>query len=239
MDYELIVQKVYEIVLRDGDTAIDVGAHVGRHSIPMAKMVAPRGKVFAVEPLPVCQSQLNKTIRNSSLNLEKVITIYPFALSNQESETDFNYVVDDPGYSGLMARTLDRLSTIEKITVQVKTLDKFFSDLNSLKYIKIDAEGGEYNILRGGINLIKKFLPVITFEFGANSYKAYSVVPEEVFHFFSILNYTIFDIKGKILIDENEFAQSSINQHIWDYVAIPSINRKFIEKILAVLKEDQ
>ena len=37
IDYERIIQEVYEAVLRVGDTAVDIGAHLGRHTLPMAR----------------------------------------------------------------------------------------------------------------------------------------------------------------------------------------------------------
>jgi hypothetical protein len=62
MDYEILVQKVYETILESGDNAIGVGAHVGRHTFPIANKIAPNGKIFAFEPLPMCLRQLNKSI---------------------------------------------------------------------------------------------------------------------------------------------------------------------------------
>ncbi|MCP5127942.1 MAG: FkbM family methyltransferase, partial [Gammaproteobacteria bacterium] len=38
-----------------------------------------------------------------------------------------------------------------------------------MKYIKIDAEGGDLIIIRGGKNYIKKHKPFVSFEFGDNS----------------------------------------------------------------------
>jgi FkbM family methyltransferase len=235
MDYELIVQKVYESILENGDIAIDVGAHVGRHTIPIARKIAPNGKVFACEPLPMCQSPLLNSIKTNPLNLNGIVTVYPYALSDFEGISDFTIVVDDIGYSGLKERKIDNNSRIEKIKVNVKKLDNLFSKINSLRYIKIDAEGGEFNILKGGIYTIKKFRPVVTFEFGASSYSAYSVIPEQVFIFWNELNYKIYDILGNLLDGETIFAQSSINQHVWDYIAIPADNISATEEILRAI----
>ena len=233
----MIVQKVYESILENGDYAIDVGAHLGRHTIPIANKIAPNGRLFAVEPLPICQHALLNSIRSNPLNLIDIVTVYQYALSDYESESDFSVIIDDPGYSGLKERKLDNKSRIEKIKVTVKKLDNLFSELEALKYIKIDAEGGEFNILKGGINIIKKFRPVVTFEFGASSYSAYDVIPEHVYNFWNELNYEIYDILGNLIDNERSFAQSSINQNIWDYIAIPAENRAAIDKVLKIIRE--
>jgi len=47
------------------------------------------------------------------------------------------------------------------------------SSLSALRYIKIDAEGGELHALRGGQALIERHRPVAGFEFGANTIAAY------------------------------------------------------------------
>ena len=46
----------------------------------------------------------------------------------------------------------------------VDTLDNRFKGLNSLKLLKIDAEGMEVNILKGGIDLIKRTKPFLYLE---------------------------------------------------------------------------
>lgn len=237
LDYEIMVQKVYESILEDGDNVIDVGAHIGRHTIPIAKKIAPNGKVFAIEPLPMCQDSLHDTINLNFRDLESLIVVYPYALGDFDGESDFTIVLDDLGYSGLKERNHAVISRLKHIKVPVRKIDNLFSDLTDLKYVKIDAEGGEYNILKGGINTIKKFRPVITFEFGENSYAAYSVIPEQVFGFWQEINYKIYDILGNLLDDETAFSQSSITQQVWDYIAIPAENRVAIEKILSAIRE--
>ncbi len=45
--------KLYEKLLEPGDIFIDVGAHVGLHSLIARHHVGPSGKVIAIEPQPV------------------------------------------------------------------------------------------------------------------------------------------------------------------------------------------
>jgi len=49
-DYELMLEQIYRAALRPGDIAVDIGAHEGRHTLPMARAVGPSGSVFAFEP---------------------------------------------------------------------------------------------------------------------------------------------------------------------------------------------
>ena len=65
-DYEAAVQRVYEAVLDHGDLALDVGAHIGRHTFPMAASVGAAGRVLAFEPLDDCRRQLIAGLRADS-----------------------------------------------------------------------------------------------------------------------------------------------------------------------------
>lgn len=235
MDYESILQRVYESFLLNGDVVIDVGAHVGRHTFPIVNLIAPLGKVYAVEPLTMGQDSIRNSINLEQQQYSSNIQVFPYALSDYEGESEFLYVVNNPGYSGLLERTYDENVKLEKITVPVKKIDNVFSQLPSLRYIKIDAEGGEFNILKGASNTIKKFRPIVTFEFGASSYAAYEVIPEEVFQFWSELDYSVFNILGIKLENEDAFAKSSINQHIWDYIAIPTEDTASQHKVLRAI----
>ena len=73
IDYEAIIEEVYEGVLRPGDVAIDIGAHCGRHTIPLAKRVGAAGKVIAVEPLPMCRTELRRRLERETPELVDIV----------------------------------------------------------------------------------------------------------------------------------------------------------------------
>lgn len=214
-DYEQLLEQFYRTLLRPGDVAIDAGAHTGRHTVPIAQLIAPGGKVFAFEPLPFARAELERvTARDVG------VVVQPFALSDQEGEDEFVVAVDMPGYSGLKTRTYDGQTRVERISVNVRTLDGLFAHANRLNYVKIDAEGGELGILRGSTALLERFAPVVTFEFGANSLGSYGITVEDMAEFWRDKKYLLYDILGRPL-DLQRFAASAHTQEVWDYVALP------------------
>lgn len=235
-DYEMLVQKVYESILEDGDIAVDVGAHIGRHTIPVARKIYPHGRVFAFEPLPMCRKNILDSMKEESSRISSVVSISPYALSNYDGESEFVVAMDALGYSGLKERKYDCETRIEKIKVTVKRMDNVLADIHSLKYIKIDAEGGEFDIIRGGTQIIKKFRPLVTFEFGLSSFGEYSVNPAEVFNFWYENHYRIYDILGNLLNEAKAFTNSAINQNLWDYIAIPEENTLLTSKVIKAIK---
>ena len=54
-----------------------------------------------------------------------------------------------------------------KEKIRLKTIDKFVkkNKIKKIDFIKIDTEGSEYFILKGGLKTIEKFKPIIQFEY--------------------------------------------------------------------------
>lgn len=236
-DYESWIQRIYESVLKPGDFAIDAGAHVGRHCIPMASGVAPLGKVFAFEPLPVCIDALRNLVTQNYPNLSTVVDIQQLALGKADRESSFVVAEDLLAYSGLRMREYDGPTRTRTINVHVKTIDGLFEGcVKYIRYIKIDAEGGEFDILQGAAKILRTHRPLVTFEFGMNSARAYEVQPGMLHRFLVSLDYFIFDVEGKQL-GETEFEQSSHHQRLWDYVAIPRESEQLLLGFQQALSE--
>jgi FkbM family methyltransferase len=221
-DYEQLLEEFYRMLLSPGDVAIDVGAHVGRHTLPMSEAVSPGGRIVAFEPLHFVREDLERAVGDN-----KDVSVQPFALADREGEEEFVVAVDLPAYSGLRTRIYDAPTRLERIRVQVRTLDGLFADMDRLDYIKIDAEGGELGILRGASGLIERLAPVVTFEFGANSLGGYGLAVEDMANYWLDKPYAIYDILARRL-DPQQFAESAIRQEVWDYVALPLVRAESI-----------
>lgn len=216
IDFEKKLEQFYKNIIKNDDCVVDIGAHTGRHSVVFLELVGSNGKVVSFEPNPKIASILEN---NTKKWLDKgVLTIKKFATSNENKFTTFIIANDRPEESGLLERIYNGSTTTTTIDVEVISLDTIMNELNSLKFLKIDTEGAEFNTLLGAIKIIKKFNPIIAFEFGESSYKSYSVNPSEVFDFFSELNYEIYSIYGKKL-NKQVFIKASIEQKFWDYIA--------------------
>jgi FkbM family methyltransferase len=222
-NYEGMLECFYRAVLGEGDVAIDIGAHIGRHSLPMAQEVGAQGRVLAFEPLPTAYSRLVSSIEklreleNQQLN----ISTYNMALGEEEGVAEFVYVPDFPEYSGFRERTYhDNSIRKERINVEVRRLDSFVDNCGAVRFIKIDAEGGELVILRGGLGLIGKHLPIVSFELGNASLTNYPYGASDYYDFFSSLGYSVFSIFG-LRLSREEFISAAEEQFFWDYVALP------------------
>lgn len=216
VDYEQLLENFYNAVLRPGDVAIDAGAHTGRHTLPMIRAVAPDGRVFAFEPLPAARLHLEQAVAGEHPR----VVVYPYALADREGVDEFVVALDLPGYSGLRTRIYDAPTRLERISVDVRTLDSLFCDAPRLNYMKVDAEGGELGILRGSTTILARLRPIVSFEFGANSLASYGISVQDMADFWFGKPYVLYDILGHRL-NTAQFCESAVRQQVWDYLALP------------------
>jgi FkbM family methyltransferase len=217
----MMLEAVYRAALRRGDVAVDIGANVGRHTLAMSEAVGPEGKVFAYEPLPgVFRELMARIERAEGPSGASNVVARNLALGEEEGQAQFSFVPGEPAYSGFRRRVLPEGLHAETISVPVQRLDNSLAQIDRVKFVKIDAEGGELTILRGGAALISAHAPIISFELGNNSLVNYSYTAADYFDFFDQLDYAIYSIFG-IPLDRDELITAAQEQLFWDYVALP------------------
>lgn len=225
--YEERLQNLYQKILKQGDVAVDVGAHSGRHTIPMAASVGGKGKVIAFEVLPGVIPVLKSKCDEFALT---TVEIKDVALSSAPGAGSFTVALDRLQESGLLRRDVYNGATeTEEIQVTIETLDHY--DFGKVRFIKIDTEGAEFDVLKGAEQTLRDHKPVIAFEFGENSYKPYGVNPIEVFEYLEGLGYAVLSILGETLTKEG-FQRASVEQRYWDYVACSSKDLAKVQRIL-------
>ncbi len=132
-----------------GDVFLDVGAHVGKYTCIVAKMVGGKGKVIALEPHPTNYYLLTKNI--CANKLDNVIALN-VAAWNENSELKL--------YSGSTSgrHSVKYVRDGGYITVKARRIDDILEELNidRVDWVKIDAEGAEYEVLQGMERTLRK-----------------------------------------------------------------------------------
>jgi FkbM family methyltransferase len=220
MDFEAKLQAFYSQLPLHGATVIDVGAHVGRHAVPLANLVGMEGACYAFEPIPSVRQMLVININQSGLNNTIIL---PFALGESNRIAEFNFIPNLPEESGLKKRHIYNAvpSEFQLITVQVRRLDDVVPILANVKFIKMDVEGGELDVLRGSTRILDESRPIVAFECGAAGYLGYGSNPDEIFEIFSSRSYSVYSITGIRIASVEEFRHETTTQRFWDYIAFP------------------
>lgn len=149
--YEPSIMMYLRKTLKEGDIFIDVGANEGIFSILAGKLVGARGKVYAIEPMPINVSMLKRNIDKNKLNN---ITIYDVAAGDETNDVIFKDVKYGNMFGGSNNRVISMLSLIPSIVSPIKVKQRRLEDLineplNKIKLIKIDAERYEFQVLKG------------------------------------------------------------------------------------------
>lgn len=164
-DYEV---AVFERVLRPGDVAIDVGANIGVFTVPMAKMVGPEGKVYAFEPGRANFDLLGTNVAQN--DLENVV-LCNTAASDECGTISIKY--DEPTvHYPKVNRAGD--DTVERVTIDSLALPH-------LKFVKIDVDGHELEVLHGMRDTITRCRPIIYIE-NEHEDKASALIAELIDH---------------------------------------------------------
>lgn len=195
--FESIIQDIYTNILGAGDLALDGGAHVGRHSFPMAQQVGPSGTVLAVEAHPKLARGMVKRVRKQHAPQVQVVNR---ALSDRVARVSFHCVKRHPAYSGIEARRYDFKETVEVVEVEATTIDRLAAEHaeKRMRFVKLDLEGGELRALQGARDTMNKSRPLIVFENDQdNSAQLYGYSKEEWFDFFAAAGYETFNLWGE------------------------------------------
>jgi len=150
---ELALVSAY---LKRGMKAFDVGANIGLYSILSERLVGDEGAVWAVEPSTESFARLR---RNLSLNECSRVHAERVALASQANRS--LQLTSDSGFGDAYRYLLppDETAQLGQTTelVPVTTLDRFAEEnaIESIDFLKVDVEGGEYLVFEGGRRLLQ------------------------------------------------------------------------------------
>jgi FkbM family methyltransferase len=141
---------------------LDIGANSGSYAEAIRKL-SPQATVFAFEPSSFARKSLEDRFKGDS-----AVNIVSFALGNKNSKETLWSDIPGGELASLTKRKLDHFGINFNLSesVEVVTLDSWASTAQVVPdLIKIDVEGHELDVLKGGINTLA-LTKVVQFEFG-------------------------------------------------------------------------
>jgi len=155
-------------LIKPGCDILDVGGNIGYNSL----MFSDYAPVHTFEPL--FHTVISKNIDQNTL--KNPVTLHTYGLSDSEKTTDIFLPKRDGAlrnYGGTSLHPNERQHSDEKFTIELKKLDDVYKGTPSL--IKIDVEGHEFEVIKGGLETITRYKPALYVEiFGFNE----SPIPE-------------------------------------------------------------
>lgn len=150
--------RVFRRLLRPGDLALDLGAHVGVYALSAAAIVGPAGRVHAFEPNPRSAALLRRSLAvNGFAGFAEVHLLAAGAAAGAST------MMIRPEYEGggfldlAMPSVVPRADGFQTLTVRVVALDTLFPDAETrLGVAKLDIEGMEGPALLGMRRLLER-----------------------------------------------------------------------------------
>lgn len=170
---------------------LDIGAHFGVFSLAAAHF---GGKAIAVDPSPIATRMI---ARQAALNgLAKRIRIIKAAVSDESGVVSLlsSGVFSDGYFKVAQGRTRCELTRTQAITI-----DQLVSQHGSPTHIKIDVEGQEAAVLRGGRKTLAEFSPILFLELHNEMVTAEGGDPNLALNELTELGYETFAPKGNSL----------------------------------------
>ena len=160
---------ILEFVNRDGN-AIDIGAHVGFWLRDMCKQFK---HVYAFEPIEEVRQCLARNVGAENYST------YSVGLGAKNDVIKVNY---NPAETGNTHASKDGNQTIT-----IRKLDDM--NLPKIDYIKVDTEGFEIEVLKGGEKMIEKYKPFIHVEVKGKVLVKQGLSSDDVDNYLKSLNY--------------------------------------------------
>lgn len=200
--YDRLSRTVIRRHCKPDSICIDIGANKGK-LLQWMIQAAPNVKHYAFEPILALYQQLVHQYATKA-------HIYPIALSNTTGKRPFNFVETNPALSGFLKRPYPAHFKEKQIEVNSELLDHLIDQNLKISLIKIDVEGGEWDVLRGAIQTINRSKPLIIFECGKTGGNLYQFSSSDIYQFFEQdVHYQIFTLaawlKGSKALSYQEF----------------------------------
>jgi FkbM family methyltransferase len=189
--------KLLKELLNPDQVFFDIGANIGVITLIAANLLTD-GCVHAFEP---SEHHLEKLHRNIEVNDFQNVRVNPFGLSDENAVHELylpNEKEDRIRNTGraTVNEIQDENEEFQKEEIETRRLDSYVQDNNikRIDFIKIDVEGEELSVLKGGTDTIREYQPKITMELNRNHLDRAGASPQEVLDYWDEQEYSVYRI---------------------------------------------
>jgi FkbM family methyltransferase len=198
---EELIQNFYNRIIfnRDQINFLDIGSNTG--SFIFLPLLNKTIKCYAFEPNPIAFEALFENIQLN--NLKNNVECFNMGVWYESKELELKVPLDstDSGLASLgndPSRFIydDKNGAFTTKNVYCTTIDEFFieQELESVDVIKIDTEGAELSILKGGEKTIREFKPSILLEFDDKNTAQFGYKRDDIIELLKTYGYTNFQL---------------------------------------------
>ena len=193
--WEPFETELVQALLEPGDVFVDIGANIGWYTLVAALRVGPEGRVFAFEPDAENHAILSHNV-DSNLNgsARKAVRVERRAVSDRHGAGRIFLSPDNMGDHRIYASS----GVGASMKIRETRLDRYFRRLSRpLGVLKVDTQGAEPQVYRGGRERLLKDRPILVSEFWPFGMDAAGHSPQEVLDVFAELDAGCFIIDNE------------------------------------------
>ncbi len=202
---------LFERLISNGDTIIEVGGHIGYISLYFSKLVGREGIVYVFEPginnLPYLKNNVKE--KHNIIVIDKGVgscnARMPFYIENLSGQNN-SFIKDFQGFINNKRNSFVKNISVKEVTVDVIRLDDFIIENKIFpNFIKIDVEGFEFEVIKGMSYILKNIQPILMIEIQDNYKSIYDIMKNE--------NYLMFNDNLKLIENHNELSGNTFFLH--------------------------
>jgi len=232
--FEQDVHAFFADYVRGGDVVFDVGANVGHYTRMLGERVEPTGEVHAFEP---AEKPYQCLVRNT-LEWAPSIRRNRFALSSEGGSREIylgtgnNEALNSFGEPFGIGESKDGVYASE--TVWMMTLDNYVDtyDVKQIDLVKIDVEGWEEHVVRGGAATLLKLHPVLLLEYCSPAARNAGASCAQLSQLLVSLGYHLY----RYLPDEKTLESVDERRDAWSFANLVAVPDGKLQSVLARLQ---
>ncbi len=180
---------------------LDIGANIGLMTLSMLSKL-PQTTIHAFEPGPLQANFFEKTITENKLSNR--VTLYRKALGESGGEAKF-FVHNGADIAKDGFKNTGRGEAGHEITVAVDTLDSWWQTAGKpgVVAVKIDTEGAELFVLKGGTEFLSTIKPILYLEIEPSNLVAYPYTAADIIRFLDSIGYNVSTLDNVAVSTEN------------------------------------
>jgi FkbM family methyltransferase len=165
--YERQTRSALTKLVSPASLVLDIGANIGAHTLHLAQLVGPLGRVLAFEPTDYAFRKLRRNLDLNPSLAPRVEAFHCFLTANDDVGvpnviySSWPLVVEE----GLHAKHLGR--EMKTDMAQARSLDGILAEHaadRKVQLVKLDVDGFECDVLRGASSLLRNTRPVFVME---------------------------------------------------------------------------
>jgi len=214
-----LYQDVYFLknIIKPGDLAVDIGAHLGYYTFELSRLAGKKGKVIAIEPVSKFFSVIKRrAAKNPNISLFNVA----LGGKGETVEMGIPWVKDEKKFGYARIKEMhEYLEYAETETVSNVNGDELLKDLPRLDFLKCDVEGAEIAVFTSLMQTVQKYKPVILCELADKNDRI------KMYDMFHRAGYSAYLLRGKMLhpLDVNSDEEAISHNHY--FIPLARIDR--------------